>query len=316
MRPSRSLAAIAVGVAFLGALGPRATAAPRLDRLVYASTRQGNTDLWAANVDGTDQRALTTNLADDAYPDVSHNGRMIAFMRGISRNCSTPYYGHLWVMNADGTGERQLLKDDLWNDFRPDFSPDGQRILFSRAPAGRGCAGVDLALWVINVDGRGLKQVKEHATFGSWSPDGERIVYGSEFWSHGTNIWVSNADGADARPLTTLGGVAPQWSPDGTRIAFTSSRRAGKGDVWVMDADGSKQHFVTASTGKDGFATWSPDSRRIAFASSRHSSCPAELAEQCPHRVYTMAANGSDVRRVADNADYDILPAYFPRASR
>jgi TolB protein len=301
----------------LGAAGAVATPAraavpdERLDRIVYSSDRGAGFDLWAANVDGTDQVRLTTDPADDTQPDVSPDGDQIVFVRGAVRG-STPTYGYLWVMDADGSDAHRLLDNPVDTEFRPDFSPDGSKILYSRFA---GVVAAPNELWMANADGTGEpEQVAISASFGSWSPDGTMVVH-NRINLPDIQIGVTRLGVSGSVPLTSPPGnnVAPQWSPDGTRIVFTSYRN-GDGEVWVMNADGSDQHVVAASPGKDGLATWSPDSNRIAFGSSRHTPCPPTLTELCPHQLFTMRSDGSDLRLVADNAISDMWPSYFPRS--
>lgn len=304
-------AALVAGLPGL-ALGPTATAVADepLDRIVYSSDRGGGFDLWTANVDGTDQTRLTTDPADDTQPDVSPDGNRIAFVRGVVRG-STPTQGYLWVMDADGSDARRLLDDPIATEFRPEFSPDASKILYSRFD---GVVTAPNELWVVNADGSGApERVAVNASFGSWSPDGTMVVHNLINLPN-TQIGVTHLDGSGSVTLTSQPGrnVAPQWSPDGTRIVFTSYRN-GDGEVWVMNSDGTDQHVVAASVGKDGLATWSPDSQRIAFGSSRHTPCPPSLTELCPHQIWTIAADGSDLRLMADNAVSDMWPTYVPR---
>jgi len=92
------------------------------------------------------------------------------------------------------------------------------------------------------------------------------------------DIWIMNADGSNARPLTS--DPAEDWqpvvSPDGTRIAFSSLRTTAVGsasrpdwDVWVMDIDGSNLRCVASSPAWDCWPAWSPDSQFITFMSTR-----------------------------------------------
>ena len=76
--------------------------------------------IWTMNANGSDQKQLTEGLA----PAWSPNGHMIAFLRG-----SSPY--QLYVMNVDGTGQRQLAPSRA-SELDPDWSPDGRRISFTR----------------------------------------------------------------------------------------------------------------------------------------------------------------------------------------
>ena len=53
-----------------------------------------------------------------------------------------------------------------------------------------------------------------------WAPDGSRIAFIA-----GGQLWIANADGSDARQLTTLNGGAsgPVWAQSGDRVAFVTA---------------------------------------------------------------------------------------------
>jgi len=83
----------------------------------------------------------------------------------------------------------------------------------------------------------------------SWSPDGTRIVFASDYKnSNQHDLWVMNADGTNRVKLTNnsepTGTINPSWSPDSTMIAFVS-RRDGNSDIYVMNADGTNQTRLT-----------------------------------------------------------------------
>ena len=140
-------------------------------------------------------------------------------------------------------------------------SPRGSRIAFQRGD------GTTYNIFVASPDGSGVKNLTTalggRNTHPSWSPDGRRLVFVSDHAPAG--LYVMNADGSGAHPLTKAGpGAAyPAWSPDGSRIAFVSSR-AGSADIWVAGADGSNPIQVTFS-GAEAPA-WTPDSKAIAYS--------------------------------------------------
>lgn len=149
-------------------------------------------------------------------------------------------------------------------------------------------------IWVINTDGsampltRLLVESKEPV----WSPDGRKIAFTSRRALDGSNapngsnshsvenIWVMNADGSGAMPLTKWQrcyGHSPVWSPEGRKIAFVAQCAFdGKdsffnnGNIWVMNSDGSGLKPITKLTNAwSEEPTWSPDGSKIAFRSSR-----------------------------------------------
>src|SRR5262245_49592017 len=91
----------------------------------------------------------------------------------------------------------------------------------------------------------------------------------------GTNIWVINTDGSDARPLTKQTSCMMEtdrtaWSPDGSRVAFASLRALDGSDalntnsaqnVWVVNVDGTGTTALTRYTASLAFGregVWSP----------------------------------------------------------
>ena len=143
----------------------------------------------------------------------------------------------------------------------------------------------------------------------AWSPDGSRIA----FWSNrdgGKEIYVMDADGSNVKRLTTnlADDVNPSWSPDSRRVLF-ESERDGNREVYVMDADGGNQIRLTRDNALDSTASWSPDESLIAFASNRDTGLPYN-----PYNmdIYVMNADGSNVKRIVDDPEYDVGPQWSP----
>ena len=94
-------------------------------RVVFASKRPGNYDLYVMNADGSGQTRLTTSSADDVDPAWSPDGSRIVFQ--AYRNGQAEIY----VMNADGSGQTRLTNHSDY-DGQPAWSPDGTQIAFVR----------------------------------------------------------------------------------------------------------------------------------------------------------------------------------------
>lgn len=216
----------------------------------------------------------------------------------------------LWVVREDGTGPRQLTTHPL-DELQPDISPDGRQIVFVRT-VGISCCGPQMDLYLSNIDGSGERSLLVDAAWDDfrpdWSPDGTKILF-SRAVPNGTgqgNLFVINADGSGLRQITNE--VAPgvnysSWSPDGQRIVLLSLRD-GRSRLWIINADGSGLHPLTdgpPGTG-DFVPAWGPGNR-ISYHSSRDHSAS---------EIYSIAPDGSDLRRLTNNAFTDRHAAWSP----
>jgi Tol biopolymer transport system component len=223
----------------------------------------------------------------------------------------------IYTMNPDGS-DRQRLTRSPELDSKPEWSPDGQRIVFERC-----CVADDSDIYVMDADGSNLRKLTPPGTDEydpTWSPDGERIAFwrvDPEFVDDG--IYVMNADGTEQRNLTprTSGepgppdaarDSTPAWSPDGRKIAFERSSDDLQTDIYVMNADGTAQRNVTMTPGEavnEFEPVWSPDGRMIAFNAFR-----GRLA------VYVADADSSLQRKLGQNGAFSQDPSWAPDGRR
>jgi Tol biopolymer transport system component len=113
MTGRRIIGALAVAACVLA---PSAQAAPP-GKIAFDSDRDGDTEIYVMNADGSGVTQLTNNLATDCQPAWSPDGKRIAFLStrdGVD--------SEIYVMNADGTGVTQLT-NNLALDANPDWSP-------------------------------------------------------------------------------------------------------------------------------------------------------------------------------------------------
>lgn len=152
------------------------------------------------------------------------------------------------------------------------------------------------------------------------SPDGRSLLFHSNR-SGRQAIWIAKADGSeprllfdDERPGTDPG--TPRWSPDGRRIVF-AMRPAGATDeneseIYLMRPNGSGLRRLTNTPGDDSHPHWSADGRRIFFNSARATpDLKADWGRQWID-IYSMAADGSDVRRHTDCKNVCTYPVPSP----
>ncbi len=155
----------------------------------------------------------------------------------------------------------------------PALSPDGRRVAFTGDRAG------SADIWVVGVDGTGLRRLTDHPaedSWPTWSPDGTRIAFASTRADPAGDVWVVPAAGGTPVPVTT--GPAedgqPAWSPDGRRLAFTTTRFApatapGLRTVATVSEAGGAVSRAVPGPGDAAEPAWSADGTRLAFTTTR-----------------------------------------------
>jgi TolB protein len=189
--------------------------------------------------------------------------------------------GPIVGVDVSGANRRRLTNGRY--DHGPAWSPDGSRIAFSRATTIGGVENV----YLVGVDGTGLRALGPQGSSPSWSPDGRSLAF-----------WQRNAEGivlavyrfADAQVRTVTRTFAafsraPRWSPDGSSLLVTVCGAFGTCRLDVAAADGSS--VTRLGPGSD--PAWSPDGSRIAFVQRR--SCTA-------WSVFVARADGTGLRRI------------------
>lgn len=195
----------------------------------------------------------------------------------------TPPRPELWVMDADGTGQRMLAgpNEGFFDYSEGAWSPDSTRLVAS----GRGLLVIDVTSGRITelTSGRGP----------DWAPSGEEIVFSDHVSTppgHNENLYVIDAGGAGRRLLvdTQQLDASPSWSPDGSQVAFVSGPGHGMaGQVFVVARDGTRLRQISTGGALYVAPVWSPDGNRIAF-------------EAFDHRLHVIHLDGGAEAEVVD----------------
>ena len=239
-------------------------------KIVFYSHRDGNTEIYTMNSDGSNPTRLTFNEMSDSSPVWSPNGQQIAFHSKRDGNLE------IYVMDADGSNQRNLTRHPA-SDGYPYWSPDGNQIAF------RSTQNADenrrLNIFVMDADGSRVQQVTRlpFATNPQWSPDGKQILFEGDI-DQGRQIYAIRPDGRGlwrvSQPKPNTGMLLGGWSPDGKKVLY----------VETVGFDSNKSFAVIATLHPVGrqrvvkreplplprwdmtSETWSTDGESILFA--------------------------------------------------
>jgi len=262
-------------------------------------------NIWTINSDGSGLTAITqlsgsAHGADSTQQQWSPDGSKIVYSSGraLDGSDAAGVGPNIWVSNADGTGATPLTQLAVYAPcYGPVWSPDGTRIAYyswrSLDGSNTTVTGGDNStrnIWVVNADGSNDVPVTQLTASNAdsfspvWSPDGTKLAFYSARALDGSNngsgvyatqnVWVINADGSGATPLTRLVGVLgsyqdPVWSPDGTMLVFNSFIQSPPGaDIWSAHPDGSTLTQITHDGTLAYPTAWSKDGTTILYTSS------------------------------------------------
>jgi TolB protein len=241
------------------------------NRLRGANDPLNTSDLFVMAADGIEQVHLRRGSSASWSPD----GKNIVFHASASGTGlpikpdpgAATEDSDIFILNVDDflagvETARNLTSNDATIDDDPDWSPDGQTILFtSHDRADDALNSVTAEIYAMNPDGTGAPQRltfnTEEERAPAWSNDGTRIVFMCRRGGNDFEICVMNADGSNQSQLTNnlVGDLTPTWSVDDQQIMFHRPV-AGRLQLFAMNADGTNQHQVTNAAGNNAFANW------------------------------------------------------------
>ena len=188
---------------------------PETAKIVFTSGRNplGKRDIYVMNPDGSDQRNLTPNFADDFHPAWSPTGEQILFVsdRDGLRD--------LYLMDADGENVRRVFKEKTHRE-DPAWSPDGRWIVYTRPAAA--------TLNIATPEGDAVESIAPidfRNVMPAWSPDGTEIAFDS--WKTGRIQFLHfpTRDVDVLLPQLRFVMLHVAWAPDGHQLAFAGVKR-------------------------------------------------------------------------------------------
>jgi len=273
-------------------------------RILFTSDRDGNSELYSMNADGTDQIRLTNHPAADFYGVWSPDGKRIAFQSSRDNPA-----GEIYTMNVDGTGIIRLTQS-IGGSQMPTWSKDGKQIAFVSTRDGVNPPALnpnDFEIYVINADGTNIQRLTHNSymeTAPAWSPDGKQIAFVSNQDSESKgDLYVMNTDGGGVKRLTQFDWVSyPSWDPHSRLIALSVYDAAAPGIYLIDPATLAHTRLTFSGFATDLLPSFSPDGTKISFTSTRDGN----------YEIYSMNVDGSQPTRLTNAPSFD----WFARWSR
>lgn len=197
---------------------------PDGNRLLYSKRKKHNRygsrlwDLYIYDLRNEKEKQITHGLrAKD--PSWSPDGKSIVFV--VNKDGTN----NLAIANSDGSRVKYLTHNkDFTQYYRPQFSPQGDRILFAIFQ-GQSSQGESRDIGIISADGTGFRYLVHSPSDDRdpcWAPDGKGIIFSSDRTGI-FNLYHLSLNNGDLTKLTNLlgGGFQPTISPDGKIIAYS-----------------------------------------------------------------------------------------------
>jgi len=228
--------------------------------IVFSSQRGGVPSLWRISASGGTPQPVA-GVGEMAFnPSVSRKGHELAYQHVIRSDS---------ILRINLKDERYSLGAPVSvftsRGFirRPNFSPDGKRVVFESDRLGYS------DIWYCDSDGSNCAQLTSlHGVSGTarWSPDGRYVAFESRS-KRFYEIYVVEVPGGQPRLVPTFPEAdngAPNWSRDGQWIYFYSAHESGPFQLWKVPFKGGSPVKVTSSGGV--YAIESEDHRFLYYS--------------------------------------------------
>lgn len=186
--------------------------------IVFSVWREGKSNLWRMNLDGSNPVQLTFGLAE-GLPSVTADSRGVLYIAPFE---SKPM---LWKVSIDGGTPTRVIDHVVTNAVA---SPDGKLIAYT-FPDSTDPAAPPNRIAFLTADGtQTLHTMKAEASGNAlaiidWAPDNKSVIY-TVSANNVTNLWSQPIDGGPAKQITDFKEMLMTsfaWSPDGKRLACT-----------------------------------------------------------------------------------------------
>jgi Tol biopolymer transport system component len=218
----------------------------------------------------------------------------------------------IYIIDADGSGLRQVTGPEYRASTQPAWSPDGQRLAFASSRYSPTVGAFDI--FTIGSDGEEPRRItssggsEEHP---AWSPDGSAIAY-EAISDNGSRIQLFDTNGSSVTNsiLPRTWNSFPSWSPRGDRVAFFGSDDPFPHgwDLLVYDLASREVLELTSSADlkSSDVTPWSTDGSQLVVAADRNGDSD----------IFTIDSETGATKQLTTGPGDDIQPAWSPDGAR
>jgi serine/threonine protein kinase len=278
-----------------------------IGQIAYASVREGTSQIFLINVDGTGLQQLT-NLQDGAcQPAWSPDGKQLLFISPCKENREQYPGSSIWLLSMDTLESSQLPTIPGGGDYDPAWDPNGERIAFTSLRDGWP------QIYLMNLDGSNLQNISggyETDYQPAWDPRGTNLLFTAV---RGTipEIMIMPDTGGNEQQFTmgeSQGHTHPDWSKDGEFILI--ERQLGNIPRLVVKRFGERLKVANQVCLEGPMASqpmaegkWSPDTRWIVFET---------WPNGVEHDIAIISSNCSSYTQLTSDAYRDFDPVWRP----
>jgi serine/threonine protein kinase len=233
---------------------------PNSEFLAFSRPVHGSMDLYVKPRVGGQAIRLTEVPGDEVLPRWSRDGTRLAYVAARGG------YADVYTISPLGGAASKLVETGIphihsfWDmhealGTRP-WSVDDRSLLYSRW-----LDNGTVAVFRVDLQSREKQQITfpedgAHDLGASWSFEGDQIVF-SRVQGGAGEIWLTSAEGTDARPLVAdeFNNTAASFLPNGQHVVFTSNRDSGMDNVWAVHIPSGELSQLTTGGGKDWYSS-------------------------------------------------------------